>query len=71
MGNQKYFNQKDVAGILGVKVATLNSWRCSGKYNPPEVRMGKTILFPKDQFFKWLEEEFGHNLKEIDNATVK
>lgn len=54
MFDNEYFTQKEVADIIGVKVPTLNHWRCVKRYKIPYVKLGRIILYPKDAFNGWL-----------------
>lgn len=51
---KRYLTQKQVADILGVKVATLNYWRCIGKHDIPFAKIGRVILYPYTEFYAWL-----------------
>ena len=51
----QYLTQKEVSKILDVKVTTLNSWRCSKKYEIPHIKLGRVILYPYIEFHEWLE----------------
>ncbi|MDD4519285.1 MAG: helix-turn-helix domain-containing protein [Alphaproteobacteria bacterium] len=53
--NQKYLNQKQVAEVLGVKIETLNHWRAVKRYKIPYTKVGRIILYPEAEFYKWLE----------------
>lgn len=55
LNQTKYLTQKEVSKILDVKVTTLNSWRCSRKYNIPYIKLGRVILYPSVEFYAWLE----------------
>jgi excisionase family DNA binding protein len=35
----------EAAELLGVKVQTLASWACSGRYNLPMVKVGKSVRY--------------------------
>jgi len=61
MNQQKYLLQKDVSEILNVRIETLNQWRCNQKYNIPYIKIGRRILYPIDQFYKWLESHQKNN----------
>ncbi|NCB49574.1 MAG: DNA-binding protein [Alphaproteobacteria bacterium] len=50
----KYLNQKQAAEILGIRIQTLNQWRCSKKQNIPYIKIGRVILYPENQFFNFL-----------------
>ncbi|MCT4552573.1 MAG: helix-turn-helix domain-containing protein [Alphaproteobacteria bacterium] len=55
MNDKKYLSQKEVARILGVKVKTLNHWRCTKRHRIPFVKLGSVILYPTAEFFGWLK----------------
>lgn len=51
-----FLNQKEVSAILGVKVITLNHWRCIKRYNIPYIKIGRVILYPEQEFKVWLNQ---------------
>lgn len=51
----EYLTVDEVASNLRRPRSTLYQWRHNGK-GPPSVRIVGAVLYPKDQFEKWLKE---------------
>lgn len=46
---QRLLNPNEVAEILGVKIETLNYWRCTKRYDLPYVKVGRLAKYrPED-----------------------
>jgi excisionase family DNA binding protein len=48
-----YHTRLEAAAVLGVAVETLDRWRKAGK-GPPATVIGRTILYRKETFDRWL-----------------
>ena len=60
----KYLNQKQIAEILGIKSSTISHHRCVKKKSwetLPYIKIGGVILYPEEDFFKWLESKTINN----------
>lgn len=42
------------ADLLGVSPRTLASWRCSGRYSVPYIKVGSKVRYPRKQLNEWL-----------------
>ena len=50
---------RDTADLIGVTVATLADWRCSGRYSLPFRKIGSKIYYSRRAVMAWLEERDG------------
>lgn len=60
----KYLNQKQIAEILGIKSSTISHHRCvkkKGWETLPYIKIGGVILYPEEEFFRWLESKTINN----------
>lgn len=49
-----FLTEKQVAEVLGVTVGTLRNQRYTKAEHPPFVKVGKRVLYPSDQLYKWM-----------------
>ena len=54
--NTSLMDQKAAATYLGTTVASLNTWRATGKYKIPYVRWGHNISYRKEDLDAWIAE---------------
>ena len=54
--NTSLMDQKTAATYLGTTVASLNTWRATGKYKIPYVRWGHNISYRKEDLDAWIAE---------------
>ena len=52
--DDRLWSVDDVSKYLGVPVATLYRWRCTG-YGPKSMRIGRYIRYRKADVFEWLD----------------
>lgn len=52
--NTSLMDQKAAAVYLGTTVASLNTWRATGKYKIPYVRWGHNIRYRKEDLDNWI-----------------
>lgn len=60
----KYLNQNQIAEILGIKSSTISHHRCvkkKGWDTLPYIKIGGVILYPEEEFFRWLESKTINN----------
>lgn len=57
MKKEDYLTDEDVAEILRLEVSTVKKNRRIGKNHPPFIKIGARILYPRDQFEKWLKQK--------------
>ncbi|MGD9153113.1 MAG: helix-turn-helix domain-containing protein [Gammaproteobacteria bacterium] len=48
-------NPADVADLLGIKVETLQIWRCNHRYNLPYVKIGGRVRYKLSDVEKFIE----------------
>lgn len=48
-------NPADVADLLGIKVETLQIWRCNHRYNLPYVKIGGRVRYKVSDVEKFIE----------------
>lgn len=46
----------EVAGITGVSVETLATWRSTKLQGPAYVKLGGRVAYPPDELWKWLHK---------------
>lgn len=53
---KRFYSPEDVEamGIASKRVQAV--WRCRGDHNIPVTRVGRKILYPIDQFERWLAD---------------
>lgn len=51
---ERLLTQKEVAEILQTSVACLNTLRCQKKLTIPYVKVGSKVLYRKEDFENWL-----------------
>lgn len=54
--NTSLMDQKAAAKFLGTTVASLNTWRATGKHKIPYVRFGHCIRYRKEDLDAWIVE---------------
>lgn len=52
-----YFTEAEVCEVLGIKLVTMKSRRSRGDGFPPFVKIGRKILYPKEEFSKWIKNQ--------------
>ena len=53
---EKYFSRKALSRALGLSVATLAGY-ATKKNGPPQVRMGRNVLYPEPGAIKWAKNK--------------
>lgn len=56
----KLLSLADVAGILGVPVATVYNWRSRGDSCPPAIKIGRHLRFREADVRTWMDERFAN-----------
>lgn len=66
MGHDGYDNQEPLrsgewlAEYIGVKIKTLEAWRCRGQ-GPPFVKIGRLVRYRKSDVDSWVESRTKRN----------
>lgn len=55
LASPDFFREEEVCEILGVKKITMQRRRCVGQGHPPFRKLGATVLYPKKEFWEWLD----------------
>jgi excisionase family DNA binding protein len=50
-----YFTRQEAADYLGVKFHTLEVWACTGRYNIPYIKFGRSVRYKKGDLDKFIE----------------
>ncbi len=53
----KLLTTQEVAELLGVSVATLEVWRCTGRTALPFVKVGRCVRYRLSDVERWLESQ--------------
>ena len=69
MGREDYYDEFELAEVLGLAKATLEKRRSIRKDHPPFVKIGKTVLYPKKDFAKWMEAHLIRELAEDGSGS--
>lgn len=48
-------NTQQAAQFLGVKEGTLETWRCTKRYDLPFVKVGRLVRYKKSALIRWLD----------------
>lgn len=56
MTDPEYFRPIDVSELMGWSLKTLANYRCEG-VGPPYIKVGRSVLYPKVEFYRWLKEK--------------
>ena len=48
-------SRREAATYLGVKPATLEIWACTGRYDLPFVKIGRTVRYRQSHLDAWLD----------------
>jgi len=51
----KLLTPQEAAAFLGLSVATLNTWRCTKRYNLPFVKIGGSVRYMEADLQKFVE----------------
>ncbi|QKI88537.1 helix-turn-helix domain-containing protein [Thiomicrorhabdus xiamenensis] len=51
----KYHTPEQVSELIGVTVGTLATWRMTGRYNLPFIKVGRKVLYRVTDVESWLE----------------
>jgi len=68
-GFSDFYSEDEMARFLGVTVETLRKRRCAGKNHPPFVSIGNGVVFPKDEFDRWVRSRISKARDDIDQAS--
>lgn len=47
---------EQAAQFLGLSPRTLSVWRCTGRWNLPFVKIGRTVRYNRDTLIAWAEK---------------
>ncbi|ORB70853.1 helix-turn-helix transcriptional regulator [Mycobacterium scrofulaceum] len=51
---------RELAAYLGVPESTVYSWRCNGSMPIPGVRIGRRVMFRREDVKAWLDTAFAN-----------
>jgi excisionase family DNA binding protein len=54
MANQELLTPEDTANFLGIRTHTLATWRCTGRYGLPFIKIGRAIRYRRADVEAWL-----------------
>lgn len=54
MAHQELLTPEDTAKFLGLRPHTLATWRCTGRYDLPFIKMGRAIRYRRADVEAWL-----------------
>lgn len=57
MTKTDYMTEDEVAEIWRLKVETLRKKRYTDSQHPPYIKLGARILYPRSDFFDWLNRQ--------------
>lgn len=52
---QKFYTPEQVSELIGVTVGTLATWRMTGRYNLPYVKIGRRVRYEAETVQAWLD----------------
>lgn len=52
---QKFYTPEQVSELIGVTVGTLATWRMTGRYNLPYVKIGRRVRYEAETVQTWLD----------------
>jgi predicted site-specific integrase-resolvase len=55
MRDSSRLNNSQAAEFIGVSPCTLVTWRCTGRYSIPYVKVGKKVFYYLNDLQEWLE----------------
>lgn len=58
---------EQLAGYLGVPVATVYAWRTRGE-GPPAIRVGRYLRFRSEDVAAWLDSQRGSAAKDVRSS---
>lgn len=50
-------NERDAAEFLGVKPGTLSVWRCTRRVDIPYVKLGRRVVYRRDDLEKYMRTQ--------------
>ena len=53
--NTKYYSPQQLAELLQTRVQTLATWRSTGRYDLPYIRVGRKVLYSVKDVEAWLD----------------
>jgi len=53
----KYYDEEEICRFLGCNKRTLQTYRSNRTNHPPFIKLGNKILYPKDEFHRWLKDQ--------------
>lgn len=61
----KYYSPQQLAELLQTTVQTLASWRSSGRYNLPFIKVGRKVLYRSEDVDAWLDARLKKSSGEV------
>lgn len=62
--NTKYYSPQQLAELLQTTVQTLATWRSTGRYNLPFIKVGRKVLYRIEDVEAWLDSRLQHHTGE-------
>jgi excisionase family DNA binding protein len=69
MANPDLLTPPEAANHIGVSVGTLSVWRCTGRYSIPYLKVGRKILYRREDLDAWLNSRMETRTGQLDTAT--
>ena len=54
MANSELLTREQAAEMLGLRVATLAVWACTGRHNLPYIKVGSRVRYRREELDAWL-----------------
>jgi len=61
----KYYSPQQLAELLQTTVQTLASWRSTGRYNLPFIKIGRKVLYRSEDMDAWLDARLKKSSGEV------
>lgn len=55
MEREEFYTEQEMAELLGYKLSTMKKNRCMGTNHPPFMKLGGRIVYPKEDYRKWVQ----------------
>lgn len=51
----EFYTEAEMADILNIHANTLKRNRCIGTNHPPFKKIGRMVIYPKQEYLKWIQ----------------
>jgi excisionase family DNA binding protein len=62
---QKYYTPHEMAELIGITVGTLATWRMTGRYNLPYIKVGRRVRYEVQAVQSWLDSRTHSHTGEV------